>query len=507
MRILLVDDNQDSLRSLKIVLADLGHDPVSVDNAAEALELAQGESFPLVITDIRMPGMDGIELLGRLKASPMGQNSDVVIITGHGDMETAVEALRKGAYDYLNKPINARELAAVVERSAERQSLLAENKELKTEFQSKVQEATQDIRADLHSARKRLREACGLGGLVAESPAMRRLLDEAELYHQNPEVAVLIEGETGTGKEVLARLIHYGRGFATTPFEPINCAAIPSELFESELFGHDPGAYTGSSRRGRPGRVELAGAGTLFLDEIAEMPLGLQPKLLRVLEDRTFYRVGGVKRLEFKARLISAANSDLSDMVASGRFRRDLFHRLKVGYLVIPPLRERIEDIGPLALMFLRREAARKKRRFRELGADALALLQGRAWPGNVRELENAIERAALTSDGEVLRVEHLEFLDMDLARSANSCARQSTAPPNAPFDPGAIVLPEHKLDIDDLTQQILRQALDKFKGNKTKAAAYLGLSRYALHRRLESSSDKAAGRADSPRGDKPTPG
>jgi two-component system response regulator AtoC len=505
MRILLVEDNLDSLRSLKIVLADLGHDPVGVDNAAEALECAQREYFPLVITDIRMPGMDGLELLGRLKSGAYGADADVVIITGHGDMETAVEALRKGAYDYLNKPINARELAAVVERSAERQSLLAENFEFKTQFQTRVQEATQDLRADLNNARRRLREACGLGGVVAVSPAMRQLVAEAELYHRNPEVAVLIEGETGTGKEILARLIHYGDGFATTPFEPINCAAIPAELFESELFGHDPGAYTGSTRRGRPGKVELAGQGALFLDEIVEMPLSLQPKLLRVVEDRTFYRVGGVKRLEFKARLISAANSDLGGLVESGRFRRDLFHRLKVGYLVIPPLRERPEDIESLVQVFLRREATRKKKRFREAAPDALALLRGHPWPGNVRELENVIERAVLTADGEILRVEHLNFLLGDRARvvvpvalageggeldTRGPTAAHAASPPlgtdEPSFDPRSIVLPEHKLDIDTLTQRIICLALEKFGGNKTKTAAYLGLSRYALHRRLE---------------------
>jgi len=481
MRILLVDDNKDSLQSLDIVLSDLGHEPLALDNAVEALARAQREFFPLVITDIRMPGMDGLELLGRLKSEPYGKDADVVILTGHGDMDTAIEALRKGAYDFLNKPINARELAAVVERSAERQSLLAENHEFKTRFDTKVQEATQDLRANLDQTQRRLREVCGVGAIVAASPAMQRLVAEAQLYHRNPEVAVLIEGETGTGKEILARLIHYGNAMLTTPFEPINCAAIPTELFESELFGHEAGAYTGSTRRGRSGKIELAANGTLFLDEIAEIPLGSQPKLLRVLEDRTFYRVGGIKRHEFKARLISAANSDLAGLVAAGRFRRDLFHRIKVGYLVIPPLRARAEDLEPLALNFLVREASRKKKRFRSLHPASLALLQRHPWPGNVRELENVIERAVLTAEGPELLPEHLVFLSDGLS---GDFGRNDALAPG--FDPSDIVLPEAGLNLDTLSQRIIHLAVEKFGGNKTKAASYLGLSRYALHRRLE---------------------
>lgn len=496
MRILLVDDNEHSLQGLAVVLTDLGHEPVPVANAEKALDHMQREFFPLVITDIRMPGMDGLELLGRLKASKYSKDTDVVIITGHGDMETAVDALRKGAYDYLNKPINARELAAVVDRSAEHQALLFENREYKLEFQQKVQEATQSLQEDLNRARQQLRKAAGLDGLVAESMAMQELVTEAALYHSDPSVPVLIEGETGTGKEVLARLIHFGRNGNDKPFVPLNCAAIPDQLFESELFGHEGGAYTGSTRKGQPGKLEAAGRGSVFMDEVAELPLGLQPKLLRVFEDRTFYRVGGVKRRDFEARIICAANRELENLVEKGAFRRDLYHRLKVGYLRIPPLRERSEDIGPLAEHFLQREARRKRKNFQGLHPDTVELLTSRSWPGNVRELENVIERAVLSADGELLMPEHLALrqeaaaAQPGIASAADKVvgqqASKSVLDIQSVESMDALQLPEDSLDLEALNESIIRKALVKFSGNKSQAARYLGLSRYALHRRLQ---------------------
>lgn len=496
MRILLVDDNEHSLQSLAVVLTDLGHEPVPQKDAVRALDLVQREFFPLVITDIRMPGMDGLELLSRIKASPYSKNSDVVLITGHGDMETAVDALRKGAYDYLNKPINARELSAVVERSAEHQTLLFENREYQMEFNKKVQEATVSLQQDLARVRRQLLMAAGIDGLVAESPAMRQLLDEAELYHGDPTVPVLIEGETGTGKEVLARLIHFGRNGSDTPFVPLNCAAIPDQLFESDLFGHDPGAYTGSTRKGQPGKLEMAGKGSVFLDEIAEMPLMLQPKLLRVFEDRTFYRVGGVKRRNFEARVICAANRDLHGLVDQGLFRRDLYHRLKVGHLYIPPLRERKEDIVPLAEKFLEREAKRKRKQFKGLHPDTVELLCAHAWPGNVRELENIIERAVLSADGDLLTPDQVHFLTEKHPVPAGKLPLPASCPDIRSFGalhPDSLQLPDTSLNLEAFNEAIICKVLEKFSGNKSQAARYLGLSRYALHRRLQKIEENCA--------------
>ena len=499
MRILVIDDNSTSLQSLCLVLKDIGHEPRGMEDPLQALEAARNEFFPLIITDIRMPGMDGLELLTALKNDPATSGSDVVLITGHGDMATAVEALRRGAYDYLNKPINARELAAVVDRAAERQALVLENHELRSNLDRHVSAAAEDIRKDLENAKRALREVEGIGLVIAESASMGELLNHALILHGEPSVPVLIEGETGTGKEVLARYIHYGDGVVESPFMAINCAAIPHELFESELFGHEAGAYTGSRADGAPGKMEQAGKGTLFLDEVAEMPLSLQPKLLRVLEERSFYRVGGVKKRSFNARIVCAGNRNMTEMVEKGAFRRDLYHRLRVGHLLIPPLRERHDDIRPLADHFLLREARRKKKHFRGIDSTTLDLLQRFPWPGNVRELENAIERAVLMHDGELLLPQHIHFLFQTVApvfsAEAPPGGEDTLAPPPPVFtapasldlrDPDALLLPETSLPLEDLMDAVVRAALKRFDGNKTRAADYLGISRFALHRRLQ---------------------
>lgn len=481
MRILIVDDNPTSLQSLSVVLSDLGHDPAPFADPVLALEEARRAHYPLIITDIRMPRMDGITLLRKLKSTPETETCDVVLITGHGDMETAVGALRHGAYDYLNKPINARELAAVVERSAEHQALLLENRDLRQNLDLRVREVADTLHRDLEEARTRLRQVFGIGGVVSESPATEQVMNDARMFHNDPSVPVLIEGETGTGKEIIARLIHFGESGSVHPFVAINCAAIPHELFESELFGHEAGAYTGSRAGGSAGKLELAAEGTLFLDEVAEMPLSLQPKLLRVLEDRTYYRVGGLRKRDFRARVICAANRDLEELVERGQFRRDLYHRLKVGHLVIPPLRERREDIPALARLFLTRQAERKRKQFTSVSPQAMDILLRQPWPGNVRELENTIERAVLIHDAPILKPEHLTFLTE--RQSAYSCAG---IPKKLPLDLDNLELPEAPLDLEALTTAIVQKALDRFEGNKSKAAAYLGISRFALHRRLQ---------------------
>lgn len=494
MRILVIDDNSNSLQSLCLVLKDLGHEPRGMEDPVSALSVARKDYFPLIITDIRMPGLSGLDLLTELKNDPFTRPGDVVLITGHGDMATAVEALRKGAYDYLNKPINARELAAVVDRVAEHQSLIIENRELRSNIEQRVSEAAADIKKDLESARERLREVEGIGLVIAESPSMLQLLREALILHGDPTVPVLIEGETGTGKEVLARYIHHGESVVETPFMAINCAAIPHELFESELFGHEPGAFTGSRADGAPGKLEQAGKGTLFLDEVAEMPLSLQPKLLRVLEERSFYRVGGMKKREFAARIVCAGNRNMTEMVEKGSFRRDLYHRLRVGHLLIPPLRERFTDIRPLAEHFLLREAKRKKKLFTGIAQATMDILQTYPWPGNVRELENTIERAALMHDGHLLLPGHVDFLFRGVPPAPRVAEPAPTAggaqePQGIVLDlrdPDNVFLPDRPIRLDDLMDTVVKAAMRRFDGNKTKAADYLGISRFALHRRLQ---------------------
>lgn len=482
MYVLVVDDEPRALEIMQQVLSDIGHQAVPAANAGEALDKCAQMRFPVVITDVRMPGLDGVTLLRKIKREiSWGRECDVILCTAHGDMDLAIEALREGAYDFLQKPVDARALAAVVERAAEHQALIRENKDLSFKFSKRVREETKTLRRDLLFARRNLRTALGIGEIVTASQTMEKIVAEAENYHLDPAIPVLIEGETGTGKEVIAKLIHFGTDVVHTPFVDLNCSAISGELFESELFGYEAGAFTGGNPDGARGKLELAGNGTLLLDEIGDMPLNLQPKLLRVLQERTFYKVGGLKKIEFRARIVCATNRDIEEMVELGKFRRDLFHRLNVGRIRIPPLRERKEAIMPLVRFFVTRTAERKKKRIDTIHPDVGALLQSHDWPGNIRELENAVERAVLTVTAHELKPKHFSFI------TPGSRERKSGPETASPVLGAAnIVLPENKLDLKEFTDAVILKAIEKFNGNKTRAAEYLGMSRGALRNRLD---------------------
>jgi transcriptional regulator with PAS, ATPase and Fis domain len=317
---------------------------------------------------------------------------------------------------------------------------------------------------------------CGSVGVFSE--AMRAVVELAYRLHEDRTMPALIEGETGTGKEVVARLIHHGRGESDAPFICINCPAIAPTLFESELFGYEAGSFTGAKKSGAVGKLELAQGGTLFLDEIGDLPLDMQPKLLRVLQERERYRVGGGQRVALDVRIIAATNAELQKAVDAGRFRRDLFYRLNPGHVRIPPLRERPAEIIHLAQLILARLAEEKRRAFRYITPEARAHLESYLWPGNVRELENAIERVTLLYNEESVRAEHLNFL-----------AKGPSEPLSvdmAPLSPDNFVLPEDGLDIDALNEAILRRVLAKFKGNKSEAARYLKLTRGSFRRRAD---------------------
>ena len=478
MNILLVDDEPLVREALNDFLSDiLGHTVTQVDNADRAIELFDRGNFPMVLTDIRMPGMDGIELLQHLKSTPKGKLADIVIITGHGDMNTAVQALKADAYDYLLKPVNVDELAATVNKIAEHQSLIRENYELSQKFDKKVDEATRETKSRLNLIQTAYSEIVGIGKIGVFSQKMHEVVMFAQRLHEDRSVPVLIEGDTGTGKEIVARLVHYGRGGVTTPFVSINCSSISPNLFESELFGYEAGAFTGANKSGMKGKLELAQGGSLFLDEIGDMPLEMQPKLLRALQEREIYRVGGLKKILLDVRIICATNRNLSKLVEQNLFRQDLFYRLNMGRIHIPPLANRSEEIAPLAQMFLERYATDKKRRFRFLTKDAVNVLEHHCWPGNVRELQNAIERVVLLFDDIEVRPEHLTFLS-DNGNAAGSMG--------SPLTPGSITLPDEGIDLDALEAEIVRKALDRFNGNKSQTATFLGLTRSSLRSRLK---------------------
>ncbi len=478
MNILLVDDEQMVLSAVSDFIEEqLGHNSERCINGREAAERIESGNFHLVIADIRMPGMDGITLLKRIKDNPDTSGIDVVLMTAYADVKTAVQALRNGAFDYIRKPFDIEELAAVVERVAEHQSLISENRELSQHFEERVAEASDEQKKRYERLRDAYSEIAGIGRIGIFSESMRRIHELARRFHEDRTVPVIIEGETGTGKEIIARLIHFGEEGVSEPFVTINCSAISPSLFESELFGYEGGSFTGSRKEGGKGKLELADSGTLLLDEIGDMPVEMQPKLLRVLQEREFYKVGGVKKVQVDVRIICATNMKLEEMLAKGKFRQDLYYRLNTGRIQIPPLRERRGAITPLAQLFLERFASQKKRRFRLISKEAAGVLEQYSWPGNVRELENAIERVVLLYDGIEVLPEHLSFLTSGEVTMPDAGGE--------PFSPENIVLPEENLDLQHIENTIIRKALEKFDGNKTHAARYLGMTRSTLRSRL----------------------
>lgn len=481
MYILLVDDDTNSRQWIGMFLRQLGHQVIEAGNGEEALSLYQSKDFGMVLSDIKMPGLDGIELLQTITSLSESPGADIVLFTGHGDMETAITALRSGAYDYLLKPINMEELAALTGRIAEHQSLVQENKRLTINFDSEVRTATAETQRELSELKNLVAQSVGLGQIGIFSDATRKVVEQAYKYHTDRTIPVLIQGETGTGKEIVAKLIHYGNSICREPFIDINCAAFSSNLFESELFGYEPGAFTGGLAKGQKGKLELANGGTLFLDEVGEMPLDLQSKLLRVFQEKNYYRVGGVKKLSTDIRLICATNVDLSSMVSQGKFRKDLYYRLKVGSMMLTPLRNRPEEILPLARMFLIDFAKTRKKKFTDIAPDAAALLNVYPWPGNTRELRNVMEWVTFMFDEKEVRAEHLTLL----AKETTDTARIQSVSAML-INPADFSLPQCKFDLEEFTTHVIHKAMEMHNGNKTKTANYLNMSRRALCYKLE---------------------
>lgn len=480
MNILLIDDEEDIRSSLSKFIGKLGHSIDTAVDGREGLRKYMQRPYEMVITDIRMPGIDGIELLQQIKQINT-HTSEVVVITGHGDMGSAIQALRNGAYNYLQKPIDVRELAATIQRCADLALLRAKYLELKNNFDTQLNEELCQVISSTEVFKTAYLQEVGLDRLKYCSAKMQNVITLAEKFCRDRSVPVLIEGESGTGKELIARLIHYFEtGAESQPFVAINCGAISPELFEGELFGHEAGAYTGASRTGRKGKLAVADKGTLFLDEIGEMPLAMQVKLLRVLEEKCYVPIGGNQEIALDFRLLSATNKNLEQEVAEGNFRLDLFHRINVGQITIPPLRERRDDIMLLATHFIRRACSRQGRRFESFSPEAEQLLKSSEWPGNVRQLKNSMDRLALLSPVGNFVPEDLSFLN----RQAGNTESVNSVPGNVLSD--NFELPEERFDIEELTNNIILKALQKHEGNQTRTAMYLGITRRMLQGRLK---------------------
>lgn len=480
MNILLVDDSQISRYWVAKTLVRAGHTVVECDNGEQALKRFSEDYFPLILSDVIMPGMTGLELLRNISALPEGKETDVVLFTANNQAELAIEALRAGAYDYLLKPINVQELSIIVQRVAEQRVILREHKRLKERFVYEVEAATEETRQELERLKNVLAKASGMPHVGFFSPIMQNITLQAQKYHTDRAIPVLIEGETGTGKELIASMIHNGSTLSGKPFIPINCAAISPTLFESELFGYEAGAYTGGLSKGQKGKIDLAYGGTLFFDEIGEMPLELQAKLLRVIQQKEYFRVGGLQRIKTDIRIICATNVDLTERLKKGTFRKDLYYRLKVGHILLPPLRERIDEIIPLAELFLKQFAQDKKKDFQRIGTKAAEILVAYDWPGNVRELRNAIEWIVFMYNDQEVKPNHLGILDYHHSPALG------IPTPTAVIDPQNFVLPQEGFSLDDYIDRMIEQALEIHQGNKAAAARMLGMTRRALAYRLE---------------------
>ena len=460
MSILLVDDDADVRRALGHHLRDEGHNVHLSEAGLPALEVLRDTRVDIVITDVRMPGMDGFELLGCIKRD--WPDTEVVVVTAYGDVDSAVRALREGAFDYFTKPFNVHDIAASLERTARYRTLLHENERFRE-------------RLDQLGAEGRARY--GLDAIIGESQAIGQVKEFIAQIAQTDNTTVLVVGETGTGKELVARAIHYESSRARGPFIAVDCTAIPANLIESEFYGHVKGAFT-DAREDRKGRFELADGGTLFLDEIGDMDLEMQAKLLRTLEERRVQRLGSAAEIPVDVRVISATNQDLVGLIEEGGFRRDLYYRLNTFAIRVPPLRERCEDILPLARHHLNSYAREMRKSIADFSPAAQALLAAHSYPGNVRELKNMVERAAILCKSDQVTDEELDFERIRAEESPAFVAAERSTPE---------ISPAATLNLDEVEKETILRALQVCNGNRIQAARLLGISRDTLRRRMAS--------------------
>ncbi len=446
--ILIVDDEKNTREGLGKFLGSLGYDISLASSAEEALAIVKSEAPNVVLSDIRMPDVDGMSLLHQIKA--LDAQIPVILLTAYGSVENAVKAIKAGAFHYLTKPVNLDELEFMVKKALSSQKLELENKELK-----------KDIIKDKYEAFE----------VISESQKMKEAIDMATKVAQS-DSSVLIQGETGTGKELIAHLIHNMSPRKDNSFIAVHCASLTETLLASELFGHEKGSFTGATER-KIGRFERAHNGTLFLDEIGEIPESMQVKLLRVLQEGEFERVGGTKTIKVNVRLIAATNRNLLDEVRKGTFREDLFYRVNVILLEAPPLRERLEDIKPLVEHYIKHFAAINHKTITGIADNALEAMKHYNWPGNIRELKNVIERLIVLANESVLE---LFDLPNDI-RGENISSDNSLAFSGDNRTQG---------NIHDMEKEMIRQKLVEADGNKSKAAKILGISRRTLYRKID---------------------
>lgn len=442
--ILIVDDEKNMRWALDRALKQEGYETLTAADGLEGLTVAQTEHPDLIVLDLKMPGMDGLSALKKLRE--WNSQLPVIMITAHGSVETAIEAVKAGAFDYITKPFDVEEIKLVISKALENRALVSEVAFLRSELERKY----------------------SFENIIGKGPKMQALFSLIEKLAET-SASVIVYGESGTGKELVARAIHYRSARKGNPYIQVNCAALPETLLESELFGHEKGAFTGAVGR-KPGRFELAHNGTIFLDEIGDISLPVQVKLLRVLQEKAFERVGGLETLKIDVRIIAATNQNLAQAIRDGRFREDLYYRLNVVPIHLPPLRERREDIPLLVEHFLKKFDPQG--RMRGPNCQAMKLLSEYHWPGNVRELENCLERAVIISSGP-------EITPADLPPEVAGIV--------APGEPRKrFSLPGEGISLEDVEKDLIVQALERSGGNQSRAARLLGITRHTLLYRME---------------------
>jgi DNA-binding NtrC family response regulator len=472
-KILVVDDENLICWSLCQALGRLGHQTESVKTGGDALLAVESFSPDIVLLDINLPDINGIEVLQQIKA--INDDIIVIIVTANGDADSLVKAFKMGADDYFGKPFNLQMVEHVVEQALEKQQL----------------------KRQVECLQKGNREPSEPDRMIGNSPKMIELFKLIRISAESDCKTVLILGESGTGKELVSQAIHNHGQRKNEPFMELNCAAIPETLLENELFGHEQGAYTDANKTHK-GVFETANRGTVFLDEIGDMPLHMQAKILKVIENKTFRRLGGVEEHETDVRIIAATNKNLQQLVVDETFRKDLFFRLNVMTIVLPPLRERKEDIPHIADYFIRRLNRQYNRNFEKVSDEGMLRLQAYHWPGNVRELRNTLERAMMLEEGRELK---LDFMRDYSERQENEAPLQMLAPAVLPMHPRrsqfsseilehALRMPPEGFNIEDVEQELIRLALAMHNGNQTRAAKYLNISRDTLRYRLKKIED-----------------
>jgi DNA-binding NtrC family response regulator len=439
-KILVVDDEKNIVKGVSMTLKESGYEIETALSAEEAIEKFIQGSFDLIITDLKLPGKTGLALLEYINSKD--PYIPVIMITAFGTIENAVEAMKKGAFNYLTKPINPDELVTLTKEALEKYELRKENITLKSE----------------------LRQKYSFSNIIGKSPAMQEIFDVIEMVSKT-QSNILIGGESGTGKELVARAIHYDSDRAENPFVTIDCAAIPSEIMESELFGHEKGAFTGAHEK-KIGLLEHANKGTVFLDEIGELDLNLQKKLLRFLQEREILRVGGVNRIKLNVRIIAASNKDLEDEVHNGRFREDLYYRLNVVSIVMPPLRERRDDIPLLANHFLEKLNEIEGKLIKGFDDDVMDVFMKYDWPGNVRELENVVERAYVLCPNVTINAKYLHQKFMELLQNK--------------------IDDFNEMNLLETEKKLIIKALNQSSWNQSKSAEILGISRKQLRTKMQ---------------------